>query len=156
MKQMSEQLVNQTGETKISRVLIVDDDAASRKLMCKTLQREGFEVLEAENGEQALAVFDEQHPDIVLLDVEMPVMNGFTACEKLRERPHAKHLPVLMVTGLDDIASVNRAYNAGATDFIAKPINWPVLGHRIRYMLRSSEALVDLAYTVRELHHSRV
>jgi diguanylate cyclase (GGDEF)-like protein/PAS domain S-box-containing protein len=156
MKQMPEQPVDQTGEEKISRVLVVDDDVASRKLMRKTLLREGFEVLEAENGEQALAVFEEHHPDIVLLDVEMPVMNGFTACKKLREHPHADHLPVLMVTGLDDIASVNRAYEAGATDFIAKPINWAVLGHRIRYMLRSSETLVDLAHTVRELHGNRV
>ena len=156
MNQTSEQVADQSDDTKISRVLVVDDDVASRKLMRKTLLREGFEVIEAENGEQALAVFDEQHPDIVLLDVEMPVMDGFTACEKLRQRQRADHIPVLMVTGLEDIASVNRAYDAGATDFITKPINWPVLGHRIRYMLRSSETLVDLAYTVRELHTSRV
>ena len=137
-------------------VLVVDDDLAARKLIRKTLMRDGFEVIEAENGEHALAVFDEQHPDIVLLDVEMPVMDGFTACMELRQREHADHLPVLMVTGLEDVGSVNRAYDAGATDFITKPINWPVLGHRIRYMLRSSETLVDLAYTVRELHNNRV
>ena len=156
MKQMSEQVAEQPATAKKSLVLVVDDDMAARKLMRKTLLREGFEVIEAENGELALAAFDEQHPDIVLLDVEMPVMNGFTACEKLRQRPQADHLPILMVTGLEDIASVNHAYDAGATDFITKPINWSVLGHRIRYMLRSSETLVDLAYTVRELHHSRV
>ena len=156
MSQTSEQFADRSDDIKISRVLVVDDDVASRKLMRKTLRREGFEVIEAENGEQALAVFDEQHPDIVLLDVEMPIMDGFTACEKLRLRPRADHIPVLMVTGLEDIASVNRAYDAGATDFITKPINWPILGHRIRYMLRSSETLVDLAYTVRELHTSRV
>ncbi|MGI9321224.1 MAG: putative bifunctional diguanylate cyclase/phosphodiesterase, partial [Thiogranum sp.] len=156
MNQTSEQIADQSDDITISRVLVVDDDVASRKLMRKTLLREGFEVIEAENGAQALAVFDEQHPDIVLLDVEMPIMDGFTACEKLRRRPRADHIPVLMVTGLEDIASVNRAYDAGATDFITKPINWPILGHRIRYMLRASETLVDLAYTVRELHTSRV
>ncbi|MEN8802710.1 MAG: EAL domain-containing protein [Thiogranum sp.] len=156
MSQTSEQAADQLDDTKVSRVLVVDDDVASRKLMRKTLMREGFEVIEAENGEQALTVFDEQHPDIVLLDVEMPIMDGFTACEKLRRRKRADHIPVLMVTGLEDITSVNRAYDAGATDFITKPINWPVLGHRIRYMLRSSETLVELAYTVRELHASRV
>jgi diguanylate cyclase (GGDEF)-like protein/PAS domain S-box-containing protein len=156
MNRKSEQIADQSDVTKIPRVLVVDDDAASRKLMRKTLLREGFEVIEAEDGQQALAVFDEQHPDIVLLDVEMPVMDGFTACMNLRQRQQADHLPVLMVTGLEDVASVNRAYDAGATDFITKPINWPVLGHRIRYMLRSSETLVDLAYTVRELHNSRV
>ncbi|MDX2455929.1 MAG: response regulator, partial [Gammaproteobacteria bacterium] len=156
MNRKSEQIADQSDVTKIPRILVVDDDVASRKLMRKTLLREGFEVIEAEDGQQALAVFDEQHPDIILLDVEMPVMDGFTACMNLRQRQHADHLPVLMVTGLEDVASVNRAYEAGATDFITKPINWPVLGHRIRYMLRSSETLVDLAYTVRELHNSRV
>jgi diguanylate cyclase (GGDEF)-like protein/PAS domain S-box-containing protein len=156
MSQTSEQAADQLDDTRVSRVLVVDDDVASRKLMRKTLMREGFEVIEAENGEQALTVFDAQHPDIVLLDVEMPIMDGFTACEKLRRRKRADHIPVLMVTGLEDITSVNRAYDAGATDFITKPINWPVLGHRIRYMLRSSETLVELAYTVRELHASRV
>ncbi|MEN8762666.1 MAG: EAL domain-containing protein, partial [Thiogranum sp.] len=156
MSQTSEQAADQLDDTRVSRVLVVDDDVASRKLMRKTLMREGFEVIEAENGEQAITVFDEQHPDIVLLDVEMPIMDGFTACEKLRRRKRADHIPVLMVTGLEDITSVNRAYDAGATDFITKPINWPVLGHRIRYMLRSSETLVELAYTVRELHASRV
>ncbi len=155
MKQNAERTADQLGITKIQRVLVVDDDVASRKLMRKTLMREGFEVIEAENGEQALAAFDEQRPDLVLLDVEMPVMDGFTACMKLRQRKDADHLPVLMVTGLEDMDSVNRAYDAGATDFIAKPINWPILGHRIRYMLRSSETLVDLAYTVQELHSNR-
>jgi diguanylate cyclase (GGDEF)-like protein/PAS domain S-box-containing protein len=156
MSRQSEPLAGETAATDKPLVLVVDDDMASRKLIRKTLLREGFEVVEAENGEQALAVFDEQHPDIVLLDVEMPVMDGFTACMQLRQRQQADHLPVLMVTGLEDIGSVNRAYDAGATDFITKPINWPVLGHRIRYMLRSSETMVDLAYTVKELHNSRV
>ena len=156
MTDQSEQLSGESTAIKKPLVLVVDDDMASRKLIRKTLQREGFEVIEAENGELALAAFDERHPDIVLLDVEMPVMDGFTACVQLRQRLHADHLPVLMVTGLEDIGSVNRAYDAGATDFITKPINWPVLGHRIRYMLRSSETMVDLAYTVRELHNNRV
>jgi diguanylate cyclase (GGDEF)-like protein/PAS domain S-box-containing protein len=156
MNQMVKQTAYRADDAKISRVLVVEDDAASRKLMRKTLQREGFMVFEAENGEQALALFDEQHPDIVLLDVEMPVMNGFEACARLRERPHAEHIPVLMVTGREDLASVNLAYDAGATDFITKPINWPILGHRIRYMLRSSKTVVDLADTVRELDNSRL
>ena len=155
-EQTSEKISEQPDDSKRSKVLVVDDDMTSRKLMRKTLLREGFEVIEAENGEQALLVFDQQRPDIVLLDVEMPIMNGFTACEKLRQRPHADHLPVLMVTGLDDIASVNKAYDSGATDFITKPINWPILGHRIRYMLRSSKTMEDLAYTVQELHNSRI
>lgn len=128
MSAQAEQSSAGSASIKKPLVLVVDDDMASRKLIRKTLMRKRFSVIEAENGEQALTFFDEQHPDIVLLDVEMPVMDGFTACVKLRQRQHAAHLPVLMVTGLEDVGSVNRAYDAGATDFITKPINWPVLG----------------------------
>jgi CheY-like chemotaxis protein len=89
MIQLAEQIAYPADDTKMPMVLVVEDDAASRKLMRKTLQQDGFLVSEAENGAQALALFDEQYPDIVLMDVEMPVMNGFKACAKLRERQHA-------------------------------------------------------------------
>jgi diguanylate cyclase (GGDEF)-like protein/PAS domain S-box-containing protein len=156
MSEQTETITAATVDVKKPLVLVVDDDSVSRKLMRRTLQRESFAVVEAENGEQALTVFDEYCPDIVLLDVEMPVMDGFTACMKLRERKIAEHIPVLMVTGLDDTASVNRAYDAGATDFITKPLHWPILGHRIRYLLRSSETVAKLAYTVGQLDDSRI
>jgi diguanylate cyclase (GGDEF)-like protein len=136
-------------------LLVVDDDIMMRLLMRETLEEGGFAVVEAVHGTEALAVFDEVRPAAVLMDVEMPVMDGFTACTALRKRSEAQHTPIMMVTGRDDFDSINHAYEVGATDFIVKPINWPVLSHRVRYMLRSSRTVVELAHTVRKLHQSQ-
>jgi diguanylate cyclase (GGDEF)-like protein/PAS domain S-box-containing protein len=80
----------------------------------------------------------------VLLDVEMPQLDGISVCRRLRERRDARHLPIVMATGLDDMASIDAAYAAGATDFIPKPVNWALLRHRVRYILRSSQIARDL------------
>ena len=122
-------------------VLVADDDFMMRALSRKALEQSGFKVSEAENGLAALSLFDETTPDLVMLDVLMPEMDGFEACASIRRCPSGKLIPILMVTGLDDIESINRAYEAGATDFVSKPINWPVLGHRLRYMLRASRSI---------------
>ena len=79
-----------------------------------------------------------------MLDVMMPVMDGFAACAEIRKNPEGQLTPILMVTGLDDVDSINRAYEAGATDFMTKPINWPILGHRVKYMLRASGSIAAL------------
>lgn len=125
-------------------VLVVDDDPTTRALLEAALKREGFRVTEAEDGQRGLAVFEVMQPDIVLLDVDMPELDGFSCCKALRELPGGPHTPVLMLTGLDDMESVERAYAAGATDFLTKPIHWAVLGHRLRYILRSAKAYADL------------
>ena len=124
--------------------LIVDDDVVLRPLLCEVLQQAGFAVEEAAEGEQALAVFVRAQPDIILLDVMLPEMDGFTLCATIRALPGGEHTPVLMVTGLGDTESIRRAYEVGATDFIAKPFNWEILSHRVRYMLRASRAMADL------------
>jgi len=124
--------------------LIVDDDVAMRLLIRQTLERLGFACHEADNGIAALEGFDQIAPDIVLLDVVMPGMNGYALCSELRRRPTGAFVPILMLTGLDDPDSINRAYEVGATDFISKPINWGILGHRIRYILRANQAFSDL------------
>ena len=124
--------------------LVVDDDAAMRLLLRQALEQHQFRVRDAASGEQALTEFLASTPDIILLDVEMPDMNGFTACQELRKLPSGRHKPIVMVTGRDDIESVNYAYEVGATDFVSKPINWTVLGHRMRYVLRSAQAFAAL------------
>ncbi|OPY70039.1 MAG: Cyclic di-GMP phosphodiesterase Gmr [Syntrophorhabdaceae bacterium PtaU1.Bin034] len=124
--------------------LVADDEPMLRLLAVKALQKARFEVHEAENGEEAISLFDRFLPDIVMLDVMMPVMDGFSACAGIRRHPHGRHTPVLMVTGLDDVESIQRAYEAGATDFVTKPINWLILGHRVRYMLRASKSMEAL------------
>lgn len=136
-------------------VLVVDDEDYMRLLESEALVQAGFEVVEACNGDEALTLFQEHQPCIVLLDVMMPGMDGFETCSKMRELPGGVHVPVLMVTGLDDIDSINKAYSAGATDFIAKPINFPLLGHRIRYLLRASNAINKLVTSERRLANAQ-
>ena len=116
-----------------------------RMLIRQTLERAGFACHEAEHGAAALERFPQLQPDIVLLDVVMPHMDGYAACAALRGMPTGAFVPVLMLTGLDDVESIDRAYEVGATDFISKPINWGILSHRVRYILRASQAFSDLA-----------
>jgi signal transduction histidine kinase len=129
-----------------SPLLIVDDDPIARALMRATLEVDGYEIIEAEDGEEACALFRARHPELVIADVVMPRMDGFALCRELRSRPESAYVPILMATGLDDVSSISKAYEVGATDFIAKPINWVVLGHRVRYMLRASRAFDELRH----------
>lgn len=119
-------------------VLVADDDPGIRKVMRAALQQGGFQVIDVADGKAAVEGFKKYAPGLVLLDVEMPGMNGFEACAEIRALPEGERVPIVMVTGRDDIAAIDEAYDAGATDFIAKPINWPLLGHRVRYILRAT------------------
>jgi diguanylate cyclase (GGDEF)-like protein/PAS domain S-box-containing protein len=127
------------------RVLIADDDLAARLLLREALERDGFQVLEAADGAEALDRFVAERPEAVVLDVMMPGTDGFTACRGIRALPDTAAVPVLMLTGLEDLDSIARAYEAGATDFATKPVNWVVLSQRIRYMLRAGRLMDDLA-----------
>ena len=138
-----------TEDTK-NLVLIVDDDLAMRLLERASLEKAGFLVEEAANGVEALDAFSRLKPDIVLLDVMMPDMDGFEACDKLRKLPGAELTPILMVTGLDDTESIDRAYQAGATHFITKPINWGLLGYYVQYLLRARNAFENLQKSERK------
>lgn len=132
-------------------VLLIEDERTQRVILRTALERDGFEVEEAEDGIKGLQAFASVQPDIVLLDVRMPGMDGFAVCSALRRQPRGNRMPILMLTILNDIESINRAYEVGATDFITKPVAWPVLGHRLRYMLRASDAFQDLAKSEAEL-----
>jgi len=121
--------------------LVVDDDATLRLLARMVLEEAGLTVEEAEHGAQALELYQRLKPDIVLMDVMMPEMDGFQACTALRRVPGGDQTPVLFMTGLDDMDSIARAYDAGATDFITKPWNVIILSERVRYMLRASQNL---------------
>jgi signal transduction histidine kinase len=134
-----------------AQILIVDDDPIVRSLMSATLQVDGHEVSEAEDGDEACELCEKRRPDLLVADVVMPRMDGFALCSELRGRPQSAHLPILMATGLDDIPSITRAYEVGATDFISKPINWIVLGHRVRYLLRASRAFEEVRQTCDQL-----
>ncbi len=123
-----------------ARLLVVDDDLIMRDTAAQTLRHAGFEVLEAESGEEALGTLEHEAVDLLLLDVMLPGIDGHELCRRLRVLPYGERLPILMLTGLNDTASIDEAYRSGATDFISKPINWTLLAHRVRYGLRACAA----------------
>ena len=101
-------------------------------------------VLEAENGQEALTIFDKQRPDLVFLDVDMPLLNGFEVCKAIRQTERGQSLPVLIATGANDSQSIDQGFEAGATQYKTKPINWALLSRDVKYMLRAAEAFAAL------------
>ena len=129
------------------RLLVADDDAILREIAGATLRAAGFAVQTVASGDAAVAACALGLPDMVLLDVEMPDGDGYQACANIRALPGGADLPIVMVTGCDDTRSIDRAYEAGATDFVVKPINWTLLEHRIRYVLRGARTILDLRFS---------
>jgi len=128
-----------TEEKRKFRALVVDDDLSQRMLESAALEKAGFTVRLAEDGEQAIAVLDKFRPHLILMDVDMPGIDGYEACRDVRSRRAFRDTPIIMVTGHEDSESIDMAYQSGATDFISKPINFSLLGHRVRYILRASQ-----------------
>lgn len=152
----------------LSLILVVDDDPFMRQLLRKVMEKEGYQVVEAANGEQGLEAYQRLKPHVVLLDALMPVMDGFTCCTKLQMLSDrsvlegavlgnanslydAARTPVLIITALDDQESVDRAFAVGATDYITKPIHFPVLRQRVRRLLHQSQLYQQLEIANREL-----
>lgn len=148
-------------------ILVVDDDQFIRQLLRRVMEKEGYKVVEAANGEEGLEAYKRLKPDIVLLDALMPVMDGFTCCSKLQRLidnlqngdvlGHAKSVqnlsrtPVLIITALDDQDSVDRAFAVGATDYVTKPIHMAVLRQRVRRLIQQSQLYQQLELANREL-----
>ncbi len=124
--------------------LVVDDDPSLRLFMSAALKKSGFEIVEAQDGKEALERFRDDKPDLILLDLMMPVMDGFEACKIIRGLPGGRYIQILMATGSDDKASIEKAFEAGASDFVSKPINWAMLGHKAKYILRAGQAFKEL------------
>ena len=136
-------------------ILVVDDDALMRDMARESLTKDGFLVSEAENGVRALEALKDLRPDIILLDVMMPEMDGFATACAVRQLPGCELLPILIMTSLDDMESINRAYEVGATDFITKPINWVILVQRVRYMTRAARMMNEQKQLERELQQAQ-
>jgi CheY-like chemotaxis protein len=141
---MAEPLVDDTEGSPTASILIVDDDRGQRLLMRKVLEHKGFEVIEAADGVEACRLNEEHRPDLLLVDLMMPHMDGFELCRELRGQICSANVPIVVTTSRNDTASIVRAYDAGATDFVPKPVNWLVLSNRIRYILRASRAFAEL------------
>lgn len=129
-------------------ILIVDDDEVMRMLLRQFLEGEDYVVAEADNGHSALEKLGERSFDLVILDIAMPGIDGPGVCAHIRSSIDNPP-PVLMITALDDEKSIERSYNAGAVDYIRKPLRWPVLKNRIRYILGSHRAKQELELLTR-------
>jgi CheY-like chemotaxis protein len=138
-----------------TRVLVVDDDPTSRLLAGAAL-KDQMSVVEAENGVVALDALERQAFDITILDLDMPVMDGFAVIERARARPETRYLPIIVVTGREDVVSIERAFALGATSFLCKPINWAVFRHQVDYVLKVARVERKLRATNRELERLTV
>ncbi len=138
-----------------ARVLVVDDVEANVKLLEAKLSSEYFEVLQAYNGRTALEIADAELPDMILLDVMMPRMDGFEVCRQLKANPRTADVPVVMVTALSDVANRLRGLEAGADDFLTKPVNDIALFARVRSLVRLKRMMEELAAARRDLRPVR-
>ncbi len=126
------------------QVLLVDDDEVNLLIIAAALRERGFSITQAASGEEALRRLADVVPDVLVLDALMPGLDGFETCRAVRARAGLQALPVLMLTGLDDDASISRAFDAGATDFFVKSNQWNLLAGRLRYLLRASRTRLEL------------
>jgi diguanylate cyclase (GGDEF)-like protein len=136
-------------------ILIVDDDETIRILLRQALSKQSYTIYEAENAVSAMGLCDKHHPDVVLLDVNLPDFSGFEVCKFIRESTYGEDIPIVMITGMDDTESIEQAYEYGATDFIIKPINWYLIPHHIRYVIRTSNQLEALRKSEGKLAHAQ-
>src|ERR1700687_5603341 len=127
-----------------ARVLVVDDVELNVKLLEAKLSSEYFEVIVADNGPAALELAETEMPDIILLDVMMPLMDGFEVCRRLKANPRTADVPVVMVTALSDVADRLRGLESGADEFLTKPVNDTALFARVRSLVRLKRMMEEL------------
>ena len=127
-------------EMETARVLVADDDPILREFAAVHLATPTVEVELAADGVLALERLQQGGIDIALVDLDMPRMNGFELIAQVRADDRLKHLPIVVVTGREDMVAVDRAYAAGATEFVVKPINWRLLSHQLAYVMRNNRA----------------
>lgn len=123
----------------MTKILLVEDDKSLREIYSVRLLAEGYTLISSGDGEEALAVAIGEKPDLIVSDVMMPKISGFEVCKRLRAKPQTRHIPVLMITALDQPSDVDRAVEVGTNDFLTKPINKTELLLRIRSALDSSQ-----------------
>ncbi|AFY71021.1 response regulator receiver modulated diguanylate cyclase [Thalassoporum mexicanum PCC 7367] len=131
-------------KAKIPRVLIVDDERIIRSVLNRVLAQDGYQISEAEDGQQCLDFCEKELPDIILLDAQMPILDGFDCCQQLHQIYRQDCPPVLMVTALDDEKSIDMAFEVGAIDYVTKPIKWAVLRQRVRRLIQTGWAIKEL------------
>lgn len=137
------------------RIVIAEDEPTVRLILASVLTAEGYQVAEAANGIEALERAREIRPSLLILDVEMPGANGFEVCRAIRGESLLDGPPVLILTGLEQEGALRRAFEAGATDFVNKPITPALLLHRVRFLLRNEAAVAQLRASERALEQAQ-
>jgi diguanylate cyclase (GGDEF)-like protein/PAS domain S-box-containing protein len=133
--------------TEVTRelVLLIEDERGTRSLLRSTLEREGLRVEECASGAPGLELLEQLRPDMVILSLVLPALDGFEILQKMRARRSGARVPIVVLSGLDDIAAMQRAYDMGATDVVTKPVVPTLLAHRVRYVLRAARAFENVA-----------
>jgi diguanylate cyclase (GGDEF)-like protein len=126
--------------------LIAGDSDFERALLLHALEGQDYKVFETRNGQECLQQYQQLCPDIVLLDCIMPVMDGYSCCEALREQSETEHMPIVMLSNREDSASIQRAFDSGATDYILKPIQWNIFFKRINQLVKQATLMRQLAH----------
>ena len=121
-------------------ILVVDDDRTLRLALTSVFRKEGFQIIEATSGSQAIEICKRHIPDIILMDALMSDIDGFKACNTIRELPNCLNIPILMITSLDDEEAISKAFSSGATDFVTKPLHFTVLKERVARLVKASKA----------------
>lgn len=121
------------------RTLVVDDDPILQEVMAEQLEAVGLDVVHAENGEMGCDLTGREDFDLAVIDISMPKLNGFELLRHIRQHPRSVDLPVIVATGYNDRASVEKAYRLGASSFVTKPINWPQFAHHALFVMRNGE-----------------
>jgi len=121
------------------RALVVDDDPILREVMAEQLEAVGFDVVQAENGVTGRELTGREDFDLAIIDISMPKLNGFDLLRHIRQHPRSVDLPVIVATGFNDRASVEKAYELGASSFVTKPMNWPQFAHHALFVMRNGE-----------------
>ena len=126
------------------RVLVADGDSVALNIAREILEENGFSTILEKNGSQALAAIEKDIPDFILLDADLPKLDGFNTCERLRNLPKGSNVPVIIMTGSDNLRTVEQAFSVGATDFVRKPVDWLIFVPRIRHFLSAARTLMAL------------
>ena len=126
-------------------ILVINNDMGTRLVTEAALKNAGYAVMSAVDSAKGIAACDRFRPDLVLIDAVMPELDGFTTVGEIRKLSFGEQIPIVMLTSLNDLDSIRRAYEAGVTDFVTKPVNWIILGYRIGYILRANQAFLNYA-----------
>ena len=142
-------MLHELDQKKAPLILVAEDNKTTQRTITIFLKNQGYRVIEVDDGQQALNFVDRLHPDLLLMDIFMPVMDGCTACGEINKKYKENAPPIIMITALDEAEAVEKAFTAGAIDYITKPINWTVLKNRMLVVLQerqASKALEQLSH----------